>query len=231
MAPLIQGPCAGACVPQLPAFSPVGLGDAQGRAWVGHALQASGYGPLEPSTDHPGACCPSACSFRVAMSSRHYPVSWSHLGMQTGPPGSPSPPLALFVRDGQEVPSAIQVHQGPGRGRGPGQRPWVKGHNPPWPWPPGTFLGDEDWLWGGCGLSGLIWLGMSEGTSIGQPPTMPALAPHPEDGILPLSQFGWAQRGTMSCPGSPSKVVCQNRDLVTWEGPDCPGPRLGDAHL
>ena len=61
-------------------------------------------------------------------------------GRRQGPPGSPSPPLALFIGDGQEVPSAVQVHQGPGMGED-----MVSAHGPEHTTPdsPGMFPGDK----------------------------------------------------------------------------------------
>lgn len=123
-------------------------------------------------------------------------VSWSYLEIQTGPLGSPPPPFALLVGDGQEVPSAVQVHQGPGGDRGHGQH-----HGP-------SFTGGHSIQSHSFGFqplsrvmrdvvggSGPVSLGVREGTSICQFPAMlrniPTAAPNLD-----------GPRGRISCPGS-----------------------------
>lgn len=77
------------------------------------------------------------------VSGGHNPFPGPLWGRRQGSPGSPSPPLALFIGDGQEIPSAVQVHQGPGMGE---DMVSARGPEHTTPEPPGMFLGDKGWV-------------------------------------------------------------------------------------
>lgn len=115
---------------QLPAFFPVGLGDAHSRAGVGHAIRTPGCGPLEPSTGHPSACCQAVCSFRVAV----YLAGITHFlvppGMQTGPPRLTFSSTCTLRRGRSGSTFGCTSPVGAWQGGGYGQRPWARAHNP-----------------------------------------------------------------------------------------------------
>lgn len=141
----------------------------------------------EPRPD--GLCCPLA--FGGLGSGGRHPAP--------RPPGSPArasssppPPLAFLVRDGQEVPPAVQIHQGPGRVGDTVSAPGL------------ASVGSRDLSgWRGLGASGPVSLGIREGTSIGAR-NVPTAAP--KDGRPDLPALRWAQRGAMACPGSHSEA-------------------------
>lgn len=185
----IRGPVLGPGCPNFQHFSQWAWEmPTAGQWWVMlSGPQAVGLWNPAPATQVPAAEQSAASGWPCVWQA--LPISWSPLGMQTEPPKLTFSSTCTLHRGRSG--STFGCTSPPGAWQG-----WRT-----WSAPVGQSTQPQSlqacsWVtrvgWGEG--SGLIKLGMSEGTSSGQSPAMPTAPPYSEAGVIPLSQFGGPER-------------------------------------